>query len=124
MHRNWDEVILLALIVSVGLALGIAWFRLQNLASTSAAKKAVIFALVVGTVSYLFFLSCFFFRDVLLGPAFSVQRSVVLYINCGLALVMFAISITKRSVLRLPVAFANFALLLVWLFVGALSSSI
>jgi hypothetical protein len=123
--NNRAEAIFLALIVSVGLGLGVAWLRVRNLNSDSTgANRTVIGALVVSTVSYLFFLSSFLSPDMVLGPAFGERRSVVLYMNCGLALVTFGISIAKRSALRLPVAFANFALLLVWLLVGAFSSSV
>ena len=121
MRSHLLEVLFFALIAIVALALVTAWRQLRS-SRRKGENRALYLPLVLTTASYLFFLLCWSFPQVL-GPDFSKRRFAVIGINCGLAVTIFIISISKKESGRPVVGMAAAALALVWLIVGAISSA-
>jgi hypothetical protein len=119
------SLVFITLIVVAGLALAAGWTRLIALIHPADRKRRFMsLALVVSTTSYLYFVACLFAPDFLLGAAFSQQRSISLYANFGIALVILFFSMANKNSLRPPLVLANSALFVMWVLVGAASSAI
>jgi hypothetical protein len=126
MPKDALEILFLALVGIVGVALISAWWRVRMTPRQFTAVRAsrgTVIPLFVTTASYLFFLvSCAVPRA--LGPDYSTRRYAVIGVNCGLAAVMFVISALTRTFSRWKVALSALALALIWLIVGAVSSAV
>lgn len=122
MRSHLLEVLFFALIAAVALALVTAWRQLKR-SRPFGENRTLYIPLVLTTASYLFFLLCWLFPQVL-GPGYSTRRFAIIGVNCGLALTIFVISMLKKESRRPMVGMAALALELVWLIVGAISSAV